>query len=292
MDPIVRRLRESRIDSLTKELTEIRSDFFHVLYESKREGTLSYTGSMMLEAFEENPDTSVEDIQEEDYIPNEEELEEDMDVTDIHIMKDKGKSVVSLKIGGVEYRYISPNMTAEQLLSKFNSIAKYSTGRAFAWLKKNSVLYYNGRLRRYESKKRVSEDMEIPDEKEKKSIVRSEVHPVSTADKPNIADAVTESKSAEAENWVIAVLNNNKILDGDYEFKNGNIIGKTTVNINGRPVRNPKVGTYTIRDGSDKIVVTLRNTSGVDGEFDRFVFRTLANHITKEIGKKTIIELK
>lgn len=55
-----------------------------------------------------------------------------------------------LRINGKEYSYApvkSSGLTVYDLERKFKTIAKYSIGRALAWLKKNSILATGGKKR-------------------------------------------------------------------------------------------------------------------------------------------------
>ena len=52
-------------------------------------------------------------------------------------------------VNGIEYRYRPVGMDMDTLVRKFMGIYKYGTGRALAWLKKNSKLYYNGRTKQF-----------------------------------------------------------------------------------------------------------------------------------------------
>lgn len=49
-------------------------------------------------------------------------------------------NLVKMKVNGKEYAYKHNTMSAQELLDKYNSIAKHSEGRAFAWLKAHSNL--------------------------------------------------------------------------------------------------------------------------------------------------------
>jgi hypothetical protein len=132
------------------------------------------------------------------------------------------------------------------------------------------------------------------EDEEKKKLIRSEVHPVSTADRPNIGDTVTEGKSSDVENWILPTLNKNKVIDGNYEFKNGYIINHDKVNINGKWVKDNKVGTYTIQDRPNEIVMVIKNTirPAEFGQVEALGYRSIARKLSNEIGKKVVIEVR
>lgn len=63
-------------------------------------------------------------------------LEEDLNLKDIKVDGD----LLKLNLNGKEYSYKSDELSAEDLLAKYNSISKYSVGKAYAWLKKHTNL--------------------------------------------------------------------------------------------------------------------------------------------------------
>jgi hypothetical protein len=65
-------------------------------------------------------------------------LDEDLNITDPKVDDDGG---FSISINGNTYKYKSDSLTSQDLLRKFNGIAKHSKGRALQWLKRNSKYY-------------------------------------------------------------------------------------------------------------------------------------------------------
>lgn len=63
-------------------------------------------------------------------------LEEDLNLKDVKVDGD----LLKLNLNGKEYSYKSDKLSAEELLAKYNSISKYSVGKAYAWLKKHTNL--------------------------------------------------------------------------------------------------------------------------------------------------------
>lgn len=75
-------------------------------------------------------------------------IDEALSLSDLKVVKEKNGSGLSVKINGVEYRYVSDDKSPAQLLKTVQGMAKHNPGRALAWLKKNSVNYYGGKDKR------------------------------------------------------------------------------------------------------------------------------------------------
>lgn len=78
---------------------------------------------------------------------NESMLNEDLEVTNPHIVKEKKGSGISVTINGKEYRYVSPDRSTSDLFRSFMGMMKYAKngGKALAYLKKNSLCYYGSK---------------------------------------------------------------------------------------------------------------------------------------------------
>ena len=61
----------------------------------------------------------------EDYLDEDEELIEGVALTDLKVVKEKSGNGLSVTINGKEYRYVSDDLTAEELLKKVEGIAKH-----------------------------------------------------------------------------------------------------------------------------------------------------------------------
>lgn len=72
------------------------------------------------------------------------ELFETLTVTDPQLVDQGSDRLLSLKVNGQEYRYKAKNGKADDLLNRYNSIAKQNVGMALAWVKNNSDLVQNG----------------------------------------------------------------------------------------------------------------------------------------------------
>lgn len=154
MDSIVKRLQENRNNDIMNSVTEVHSNFIGILYEAReyyRQGLSNSRCMAILEALENDPDADIEEVLNNTPEDDEVLVESPMDnLGDVHLYREKdGSESVEVFINGVSYRYVSPTVSSKELLRKFNAQAKYSRGVAYANLKKNSVLYYNGRTKTF-----------------------------------------------------------------------------------------------------------------------------------------------
>lgn len=70
-------------------------------------------------------------------------------ITDSKVIKEKYGDGFSTKINGVEYRYSSSELSAQEIMNKFSIIfRKYGPGSALKWLKSHTVCYYGGKDKR------------------------------------------------------------------------------------------------------------------------------------------------
>jgi hypothetical protein len=73
-------------------------------------------------------------------------LDEATNVTDAKIVKEKKGSGISVKVNGIEYRYVSKDKSTDDLFHSFNGILKHGNAgyRALNWLRKSALRYYGG----------------------------------------------------------------------------------------------------------------------------------------------------